>query len=68
MARKVRIALATIALIMLMISAAYVDYQNPTWKANRIAYMNMISMACSFTTMLLSNRYERQQKDRHPKQ
>ncbi len=46
--------LGAIALIMLMISAAYVDYQNPTWKANRMAYMNMIIHSCSIANNSIS--------------
>jgi hypothetical protein len=58
MARKLRNIVAFAALIMFVIAAAHLDYDNLSWKVNASDYKSMIAMGCTFVTMLCCNVYE----------
>lgn len=64
MAKKLRNIVAFAALIMLVIAAAHLNYSNLSWKVNASDYKSMITMACTFTTMICCNVYESSQRKR----
>jgi hypothetical protein len=64
MARILRNLVAAAALVMLVIAAAHVNYGNLSWRVNASDYKSMITMACTFTTMVCCNAYEGSRRKR----
>lgn len=48
-----------VALALAILSAAYIDYSDLSWQANRFCYLGLVSMIGSAINMVLINRYEK---------
>ena len=57
--KKFRIGLIVFAIIIIIGQLTIMDYINLSWSNNGGSYLGIISMICLIISMILSNRYEK---------
>jgi len=57
--KKFRIGLVVFAIIIIIGQLIIMDYINLSWSNNGGSYLGIISMICLIISMILSNRYEK---------
>jgi len=57
--KKFRIGLIVFAIIIIIGQLTIMDYINLSWSNNGGSYLGIISMICLIISMVLSNRYEK---------
>jgi hypothetical protein len=57
--KKFRIGLIVFAIIIIIGQLIIIDYINLSWSNNGGSYLGIISMICLIISMILSNRYEK---------
>jgi len=57
--KKFRIGLIVFAIIIIIGQLIIIDYVNLSWSNNGGSYLGIISMICLIISMILSNRYEK---------
>lgn len=56
--RKIRMFLAILSVVMIVISAYYVNYHDLSWKENKGCYKGIASMVSNFLLMLVLEKHE----------
>ncbi|WP_430811689.1 MULTISPECIES: hypothetical protein [unclassified Carboxylicivirga] len=60
---KYRNILIIIALALIAVNVAFIDYGDLSWSVNKGSYLGIVSMVLLIISMVLSNRHEERHKD-----